>query len=238
MLFLAILVILTLTGLVVSGPFRSEFQEELSMVNTVPTSSGTGHLSEPTTREISPDRPVGFPLPLHLRPMRVIENGGNRRVAPPAADGPNLVEVSRDLHPRPQNDFEANRFGWNCRVHEAYEGAPAVDWYLPEGTPVIAIMRGTAELYVITTANAFEYYGIDNSLMLALPKPSTPINPFTGHNGGLGIFVSIRNGDLRAEYGHLGLEGTLAIVPPDAFVTPYSASYDYLGLPRSDGHLR
>lgn len=184
----------------------------------------------------SQDEPIGFPLPPSLRPMRVVETARGRIVADPAPDGPTVLEVARDLQTRPQNDMEANRYGWNCRLHDQYEGAPAVDWYLPAGTPVQATMRGTAELYVITTANSFAYYGVDPGIMLGLPPPTTPRYPLPGHSGGMGIFVSILNGGLRAEYGHLDLAATLPLVPPQAFVPPYSRDFPYeatFGRPRN-----
>lgn len=191
--------------------------------------------SPTATPQPSQDEPVGFPLATTLRPMRVIETAQGRRVAPAAPDGPTVLEVSGDLHTRPENDMESNRYGWNCRLHNKYEGAPGVDWYLPEGTLVTATMRGMAELYLITTVSSFSYYGIDASIMLGLPPPTTPINPFPGPNGGLGVFVSVLNGNLRAEYGHLGLADTLALAPEGAFVAPYSRKFDYktaFGKPR------
>lgn len=175
----------------------------------------------------NPDLPVGLPLDPSIRPMRVVETAQGKTVVPAAPNGPTVEEVARHVHSRSQNDEESNRYGWNCRVHNRYEGAPAVDWYLPHGTPVIATMRGKAELYVITTVNAFEYYGVDPRITLGLPSPSMPVFPLPGPGGGMGVFVSILNGELRAEYGHLDLKKTLTLVPDSAFVPPYSRSFDY-----------
>ncbi|MBI2887194.1 MAG: M23 family metallopeptidase [Chloroflexi bacterium] len=173
------------------------------------------------------DEPVGFPLPLNVRPMRVVETGQGRAVVPAAPDGPTVLEVARDYQPRQANDMEANRYGWNCRLHDSYEGAPGVDWYLPAGTPVIATMRGDAELYVVTTANSFAYYGVPTDIMLGLPPPTTARYPLPGPSGGMGVFVSVLNGSLRAEYGHLDLGATLPLVPRNAFVQPHSPTFAF-----------
>jgi hypothetical protein len=173
------------------------------------------------------DEPIGFPVDPNLRPMQVIVTPQGKQIAPAAPDGPTVLQVARDIQVRRENDEAANRYGWNCRLHTYYEGAPAVDWYLPEGTPLIATMRGQAELYFITTVNAFEYYGVDKSITLGLPSPNMPRFPLPGPGGGMGIFVSILNGDLRAEYGHLELRQTVNLVPPNAWMAPYSRSYDF-----------
>lgn len=194
-------------------------------------------LPSPTASgQATPDEPVGFPLPLSLRPMRVVETAQGRAVVPAAADGPTLLEVARDFQPRRENDMDANRYGWNCRLHDSYEGSPGVDWYLPAGTPVLATMGGQAELYLVTTANSFAYYGVDLTIMLGLPPPTTARYPLPGPSGGLGMFVSVLNGRLRAEYGHLDVAGTLQLVPRDAFVSPYSRVFVYdtdFGRPRN-----
>jgi len=194
------------------------------------TITPTSPLASPTpspTPSAPLDLPVGFPLDQSLRPMRVTETAQGRELVAPAGDGPTVVAVARDYQPRSQNDLEANRYGWNCRLHNTYEGAPAVDWYLPSRTPVLATMRGQAELFVITTVNSFAYYGVDARLYLGLPSPSLPLYPFAGPSGGMGVFVSVLNGDLRAEYGHLDLAGTLALVPDSGFLAPYSRAFAY-----------
>lgn len=179
-----------------------------------------------TPQELT-EQPVGFPLDPTFRPMRVVQTPLGREIAPAAADGPTAREVARDFHTRAENDFEANRYGWNCRLHNTYEGAPAVDWYLPTGTPVVATMRGQAELYVITTVNSYAYYGVTIDTYLGLPSPSQPRYSFPGPSGGMGVFVSVLNGPLRAEYGHLDLAATLALVPESAFLPPYSRTFPF-----------
>jgi hypothetical protein len=174
------------------------------------------------------DLPVGFPVDPQLRPMQVVLTAAGKSIAPAAANGPTVLEAARDLQRRAENDELANKYGWNCRVHNRHEGAPAIDWYLPEGTPVVATMRGQAELYMITTSNAFEYYGVQHSLTLGLPDPNAPLYPLPGPGGGMGIFVSIVNGDLRAEYGHLA-PSSLSIVKPGSFIAPYSPTFNYAG---------
>lgn len=171
--------------------------------------------------------PIGFPVATSLRPWQVVEGPQGRELAPPDAAGPTVLEVARDYQVRAQNDMQANRYGWNCRLHAAYEGDPAVDWYFPDGTPVMATMDGQAEMAVITTVNSFAYYGVSPSLYLGLPTPQQPRYPFSGPSGGMGIFVSVLNGSLRAEIGHLELTSTLKIVPEAAFLPPYSRSYPY-----------
>ncbi len=137
------------------------------------------------------------------------------------------MDVARDYQTRPDNDMEANRYGWNCRLHATYEGSPAVDWYLPEGTPVYATMDGEAELAIITTVNSFEYYGVDTRLFLGLPSSQLPRYLFPGPSGGMGVFTSILNGNLRADFGHVNLAMTLGIVPDNAFLSPYTRGYPY-----------
>ena len=171
--------------------------------------------------------PVGCPVTATLRPWRVVEGAQGPEMAPPDAGGPTILEVARDYQKRVENDMEANRYGWNCRLHDTYEGAPAVDWYLPEGTPLYATMDGQAELAVITPINSFVYYGVSPRLYLGLPSPQLPRYPFSGPSGGMGVFVSVLNGNLRAEFGHLVLTSTLALVPEAAFVPPYSRGYPY-----------
>jgi hypothetical protein len=153
--------------------------------------------------------------------MRIVQTSQGMTVAEAAEDGPTVVTVARDYQTGPENDPDANRYGWNCRLHNKYEGAPAVDWYLPIGTPAVSTMRGQAELYVITPLNGFVYYGVDPRLYLGLPSPSLPLYPFPGPGGGMGIFISVLNGELRAEYGHLDLTRTLQNVP-DSASSPYS----------------
>lgn len=160
--------------------------------------------------------------------MRVVENSTTRTVVPSAENGPTLEQIAKDVQTRPQNDMESNRYGWNCRLHDKYEGTgPAVDWYLPAGIPITTVMGGQAELYIITTANSYAYYGTDPSITLGLPAPNVPLYSLPGPSGGMGIFVSVLNGAMRAEYGHLDLKTTLPLVPETAYVAPYSPIFNY-----------
>ena len=232
-----ILFLLVLASGGLSGCFLSGAPGDGPPVPIIFASPTPGATAAPSaTPPPSIDEPVGFPLDVSLRPMRATVTVNGATVVPAASNGPTVVDVARDLHPRKENDWQANEYGWNCRVHTTYEGAPGVDWYLRDGTPVVATMRGQAELYIITTANSFQYYGVDNRIMLGLPSPNVPINPLPGPNGGLGVFVSISNGKLRAEYGHLNPAQTLALMPKNAFVAPYSPDYNYssaFGRPRN-----
>jgi murein DD-endopeptidase MepM/ murein hydrolase activator NlpD len=157
----------------------------------------------------------------------VLDTTQGKILAPPSSTGPTVAEVVRDYQSRQINDAVANRYGWNCRVHLRHEGAPGVDWYLPTGTPVIATMRGTAELYFVTTTNAYTHYGVDPRVTLGLPAPTAPRYPLPGPGGGLGVFVSIVSGNLRAEVGHLDPDLTLTVVPDRAFIAPYSRDFNY-----------
>jgi hypothetical protein len=136
-------------------------------------------------------------------------------------------EASATWQTSPDSDA-ANRYGWNCRTHVEYEGAPAVDWYVPAGTPVFAMLGGEATLYINTYANGFDHYGVDREPYLGNPdRARAPVSPFTGPGGGMGVYVSVESapsdGRYRAEYGHLLLEPTLANVPPQYFL----GDFDY-----------
>ena len=204
-----------------------DVRETVGVTVSQPPNLATATPTPTPTPAPSADEPVGFPVQPTLRPLQVLDTPQGRVVAPPSPTGPTVLEVARDYQTRPANDGEANRYGWNCRVHDKHEGGPGVDWYLPAGTPVVATMRGQAELYVVSISNAFEYYGVDPRLTLGLPSPTMPLYPLPGPGGGMGIFVSVLNGDLRAEYGHLDLDRTLALVPERAFIAPFSKSFNY-----------
>jgi murein DD-endopeptidase MepM/ murein hydrolase activator NlpD len=140
--------------------------------------------------------------------------------------GPAALDYSRDAQPS-ADAVAANRGGWNCRVHQEYEGQPAVDWYIPAGTPVRATMDGTAHLYVITTSNPFDIYGVDREPYLGNPDRSrAPLSPFSGPGGGKGIFIRIDNAGFVTEYAHLDL-ATFGKVPASAFTDGYSANTDF-----------
>lgn len=122
----------------------------------------------------------------------------------------------------------ANSSGWNCRVHTEYEGSPAVDWYVPIGTPVYATMDGTAVLLINTYVNAFDNYGVSREPYLGNPdRTRAPLSPFPGPGGGMGVYVAVIGERYRIDYGHLELTPTLALVPDSAFSAPYSRRYDY-----------
>jgi hypothetical protein len=80
---------------------------------------------------------------------------------------------------------------------------------------------------VITTANMFVHYRVDPTLYLGLPRPDAPRYPFSGPSGGMGVFVSLLAGGLRAEYGHLDPAATIAATPREAFIAPFSNVFNY-----------
>ena len=174
------------------------------------------------TPEPAPE-PAGFPLDPDLRTDAVVGEPGSRRVV--AGGGATVREASIDW--QTGDDPLANQFGRNCRVHTEYEGGePAVDWYVPAGTPVYATMDGTATLYINTIANAFDYYGVDREPYLGNPDRSrAPIAPFPGVSGGMGVWVSIESARYRADYGHLDLDASATIVPDVFFGIDYRTIY-------------
>lgn len=166
--------------------------------------------------------PLGFPIDPSLRlglvgPDRTIQWGA----------GPDALTYSRD--DQPSDDAQrANRSGWNCRVHLEYEGQPAVDWYVPVGTPIYATMDGTATLYVITVTNAFDHYGVDPRPYVGDPdRARAPLAPFPGPGGGKGVFVRVENDGYSTEYAHVDLAKTIALLPAGRFANGYAASSDY-----------
>jgi hypothetical protein len=174
------------------------------------------------------DEPRGFPLPPETRLGVVVGEMGARTLD--ESGGPGALEYSRDAQPS-DDATAANASGWNCRVHVEYEGSPAVDWYLAEGTPLIATMDGVATLHVITLANAFAYYGVDAEPYLGDPdRARAPLSPFPGPGGGKGVFVEVTNDGFALEYAHLALGSTLELVPGDAFVDGFSRDSDYAGM--------
>jgi murein DD-endopeptidase MepM/ murein hydrolase activator NlpD len=150
---------------------------------------------------------------------------GSRSIAWGA--GPEALPYSRDGQPSGDAD-RANRSGWNCRVHQEYEGQPAVDWYIPPDTPVVSTIDGVATLYVITTSNAFEYYGVSREPYLGNPdRPRAPVSPFGGPGGGKGVFVRVVGTAFETEYAHFDLAQTMSAIPASAFVDGYSLTSDY-----------
>lgn len=145
--------------------------------------------------------------------------------------GPTASEYTRFDQPSTDPD-RANRSGWNCRVHVEYEGQPAVDWYIQEGTPVVATMAGLATLYAITVSNAFDYYDVNREPYIGSPdRDRAAIVPFPGVSGGKGVFVRVENDQFVTEYAHLDLVATARqVVPPQAFLNGYTPDSDYAAL--------
>jgi len=133
------------------------------------------------------------------------------------------------LNDQPSGDPErANRSGWNCDTHYEYESAAAVDFYIPDGTPIIATMDGTATLYAISNVNDFDRYGVDREPYLGNPDRSrAPYSPFPGPSSGLGVYVHLENADYVTQYGHLDIAKTANAIPSSAFVDGWSASTNY-----------
>jgi murein DD-endopeptidase MepM/ murein hydrolase activator NlpD len=173
-------------------------------------------------------------LKASLRVNVVIGKKGSRQIA--TAEGPAVADYSEVDQPG-DDPVAANAGGWNCRTHREYEGKPAVDWYVPEGQPVYATLDGEATLYIVTTVNAFDFYGVEREPYYGDPdRARAPLDPFAGRpGGGKGVFVHVENERYIANYGHLSLARTLEAAPPDAFIAPYGPSYDYaavFGTPR------
>lgn len=124
--------------------------------------------------------------------------------------------------------IEANRDGWDCRVHVEYESNPAADWYVQPGQPVRATMDGDATLIINTVVNAFDYYGVSREPYIGNPdRARAPVSPFAGPGGGMGVYVSVTNDRYRTDYGHFALAPTIASVPGSAFAGGYSRTFDY-----------
>ncbi|MBI5947079.1 MAG: hypothetical protein HY875_02955 [Chloroflexi bacterium] len=140
------------------------------------------------------------------------------------------MSYSRDDQPS-DDPVRANRCGWNARVHVEYEGQPAVDWYLPAGTEVVATMDGTATLLVNTMSNPFDVYRVSREPYLGDPdRPRAPIVPFPGPGGGQGVFVRVENSRFVTQYAHLDLGRTLASVPVGAFLAGFGPGSDFATL--------
>ena len=171
------------------------------------------------------EEPLGFPIDPLLKLGLVAGVAGSRTIRWGA--GPDAETFSRD--DQPSDDPEvANRSGWDCRVHVEYEGQPAVDWYIPAGTPVRATMDGTATLYAITVTNAFDYYGVYREPYIGNPdRTRASVSPFPGPSGGKGVFVRVENAEFSTDYAHLDLAQSLSVVPVEAFLPNYTPDSDY-----------
>jgi murein DD-endopeptidase MepM/ murein hydrolase activator NlpD len=123
----------------------------------------------------------------------------------------------------------ANRSGWNCETHYEYEALSAVDFYIPDGTPLIATMDGTATLNIVSTTNDFDRYGVSREPYIGNPDRSrAPVAPFPGPSGGMGVYIHLENTDYVTEYGHLDIDKTVAsVIPPAGYINGYSESSAY-----------
>lgn len=150
---------------------------------------------------------------------------GSRRIR--WGEGPSALAYSRD--DQPSGDAErANRCGWNARTHLEYEGQPAVDWYVPVGTPIVATLAGTATLMLNTVSNPFDIYGVSREPYIGNPdRGRAPISPFPGPGGGQGVFVRIENERFRTDSAHLDISATAKAVPLGAWLSGYSASFGF-----------
>ena len=200
---------------------------------TLPTPSPVPTVTETPAPSLGP---AGFPLDPKLYADRVAGKVGSRRIE--AGAGPTLLDYS--LRQQAADDpAQANESGWDCRVHVEYESAPAVDWYVQPGELVRATMDGVATLTINTTVNAFDYYSVSREPYIGNPdRARAPVSPFPGPGGGMGVYVSVTNGEFRTDYGHFQLAPTIAGVPDGAFIGGYARATDYaatFAVPRSAG---
>ncbi len=158
----------------------------------------------------------------------MVGNVGSRSIA--WGEGSTALAYSRD--DQPSDDPErANACGWNARVHVEYEGQPAVDWYVPIGTPVLATMDGEATLLINTVANPFDVYGVSREAFLGNPDRSQAgPGMFPGPGGGQGVFVRIENERYRTDSAHFETEPTVSYVPDGAWLDGYDAGSDFAGM--------
>lgn len=190
-----------------------------------PTLSPPPDTASPTIHPGPAGEPLGFPVDPGMSLGLVTGEAGARVIQWGA--GPPAFEYTRDSQPSGDPD-EANRSGWNCDVHVEYEGRPAVDWYIPAGTPIFATMEGTATLFAVTVVNAFDWYGVDREPYLGNPDRSrASIRPFPRLSGGLGVYVEIDSGQFLTVSAHLDLAQTAGALPPGVFYAGYSARSDY-----------
>lgn len=190
-----------------------------------PTDSTT---PAPSERPPQPE-PLGFPIDPQTHVGVVQGEVGSRQLV---FDGSGPAAIDYTTNDQASGDPDrANRSGWNCDTHYEYEGLSAVDFYIPEGTPILSTMDGTATLYVISYRNDFDRYGVDREPYIGNPDRSrAPYSPFPGPSGGLGVYVEVRNDGFVTAYGHLNIDQTLPLVSDSAFIDGYSRSSDYAGL--------
>lgn len=213
-------------------PIESTLGTATSAATASPTPTATPSPAPTSTPTATPApvsrlEPYGFPLDPVTRTGLVTGMVGSRTIR--WGEGPAALAYSRDDQPSDDPD-RANRCGWNARTHLEYEGQPAVDWYIPAGTPVVATMDGTATLLINTVSNPFDVYGVSREAYVGDPDRSrAPISPFPGPGGGQGVFVRIQNEQFRTDSAHFEIGQTTSVVPKDAFLGGYSASFDYAG---------
>jgi murein DD-endopeptidase MepM/ murein hydrolase activator NlpD len=208
------------------SPPATEAPSATSVASAEPRVTST-RVVEPsiTPQAADPGLPLGFPLDPLQATDEVVGSSGARTFK--AGGGPTVGGYSRDDQPS-ADPVVANRAGWNCRVHFEYEATPAVDWYVPAGTPVFATMDGTAILFINTYVNGFDYYAVPREPYIGDPDRARAfVNPFPGPGGGMGVYVSVISERHRTDYGHLNLDATVANVPQGAFIAPYGADYAY-----------
>lgn len=179
-----------------------------------------------TTARPPQTAPSGFPIDPATHLGVVTGSVGSRQLV---FDGSGPTAYDYALNDQPSDDPDrANRSGWNCATHYEYEGASAVDFYIPRGTPVIATMDGTATLNLISVTNDFDRYGVDHEPYLGNPDRSrAPYNPFPGPTGGQGVYVHLENADYVTEYGHFDIAATVAIIPASSFLDQWTPSSAY-----------
>ena len=172
--------------------------------------------------------PIGFPIDPATRLGIVTGGAGSRTIQ--WGEGPPARDYSRD--DQPSDDPErANRCGWNARLHVEYEGQPAVDWYIPAGTPVFATMDGTATLLINTVSNPFDVYGVSREPYLGNPdRARAPVVPFPGPGGGQGVFVRIENAGYRTDSAHFDIVASVGAVPRDAWIEGYGPGTDFVAV--------
>ncbi len=169
--------------------------------------------------------PLGFPLDPSTVTGLVSGEFGSRVIR--WGEGVPVGVHSRDDQPS-DDPVRANRCGWNARTHLAYEGQPAVDWYVPAGTPVLATLDGTATLLINTVSNPFDVYGVSREPYIGNPdRARAPVVPFSGPGGGQGAFVRIENDRFRCDFAHFEVSRSITVVPANAYLAGFSATTGY-----------
>jgi hypothetical protein len=178
------------------------------------------------TKRPSQTTPSGFPIDPNTHLGIVTGAVGSRQLI---FDGSGPTAYDYALNDQPSDDpNRANRSGWDCATHYEYEGASAEDFYIPDGTPIIATMDGTTTLNVISTVNDFDRYGVSREPYIGNPDRSRALySPFPGPSSGMGVYVHLENTDYVTEYGHFDIDKTVSTVPASALLKGYSPTSDY-----------